>query len=85
VGVVRLSASPVPTGAVSTSLDAIWVGPSLTTRLRVAIARSAFVHVELGGGVVTHGVVGLLNNETTLLRIDGTWVIAAFGAGLAFH
>jgi hypothetical protein len=85
VGVVRLSASPVPTGAVSTSLDAIWAGPSLTTRLRVAIARSAFVHVELGGGFVTHGVVGLLNNDTTLLRIDGTWAIATLGAGLAFH
>ncbi len=85
VGVVHLSASPVPTGAVSTSLDAVWTGPSLTTALRVAIARSAFVHVELGGGIVTHGVVGLLNNDTTLLRIDGTWAIAGFGAGLAFH
>lgn len=85
VGVVHLSASPVPTGAVSTSLDAVWAGPSLTTALRVAIARSAFVHVELGGGIVTHGVVGLLNNDTTLLRIDGAWAIAGLGAGLAFH
>jgi hypothetical protein len=85
VGVVRLSASPVPTGAFSTSLDAVWAGPSLTTRLRVAIARSAFVHVELGGGFVTRGVVGLLNNDTTLLRIDGAWAIATLGAGLAFH
>lgn len=85
VGLVRLNASPVPAGAVSTSLDAVWAGPSLTTRLQITIARSAFVHVELGGGVVTHGVVGLLNNDTTLLRIDGTWAIAAFGAGLAFH
>jgi hypothetical protein len=34
---------------------------------------------------VTHGVVGLLNNDTTLLRIDGTWAIATLGAGLAFH
>ena len=85
LGVVRLSASPVPTGAVSTSLDAVWTGPSLTTALRVAIARSAFVRVELGGGVVTHGVVGLLNNDTTLLRIDGTWASAGFGVGLAFH
>jgi hypothetical protein len=85
VGVVRLNASPVPTGAVSTSLDAVWAGPSLTTGLRVAIARGAFVHVELGGGTVTHGVVGLLNNDTTLLRIDGTWAIAALGLGLAFH
>ena len=85
VGVVRLSASPVPTGAVATSLDAIWAGPSLTTRLRVAIARTAFVHLEIGGGFVTHGVVGLLNNDTTLLRIDGTWAIATLGAGLAFH
>ena len=85
VGLVRLNASPVPTGAVSTSLDAVWAGPSLTTGLRVAIARGAFVHVELGGGVVTHGVVGLLNNDTTLLRIDGTWAIATLGLGLAFH
>ena len=85
VGVVRLNASPVPTGAVSTSLEAVWAGPSLTTGLRVAIARGAFVHVELGGGVVTHGVVGLLNNDTTLLRIDGTWAIAALGLGLALH
>lgn len=85
VGTVRLSASPVPTGAVSTPLDAIWAGPSLTTRLRVAIARTAFVHLELGGGFVTHGVAGLLNNDTTLLRIDGAWAIATLGAGLAFH
>ena len=85
VGMVRLSAAPVPAGALSTSLDAIWAGPSLTTRLRVAIARGAFVYSELGGGFVTHKVVGLLNNDATLLRIDGAWAIAALGAGLAFH
>ena len=84
-GIVRLSAAPVPAGAVSTSLDAMWAGPSLMTRLRVAIARAAFVHVELGGGFVTHKVVGLLNDDTTLLRIDGPWAIVAAGAGLAFH
>jgi hypothetical protein len=82
---VRLSAAPVPAGALSTSLDAMWAGPSLTTRLRVAIARGAFVNVELGGGYVTHEVVGLLNNDTTLLRIDGAWAVAALGAGLAFN
>ena len=85
VGLVRLNASPVPTGAVSTSLDAVWAGPSLMTGLRVAIARGAFAHVEIGGGAVTHGVVGLLNNDTTLLRIDGAWAIATLGLGLAFH
>ncbi len=82
---VRLTAAPVPAGALSTSLDAVWAGPSLITRLRVAIARGAFVHLELGGGFVTHKVVGLLNNDATLLRIDGAWAIAALGAGLAFH
>jgi hypothetical protein len=61
-----------PRGRRVTSLDAMWAGPSLMTRLRVAIARAAFVHVELGGGFVTHKVVGLLNDDTTLLRIDGT-------------
>ena len=85
VGLVRLNASPVPNGAASTTLDAVWAGPSLTTGLRVAIARGAFGQVELGGGAVTHGVVGLLNNDTTLLRIDGTWAIATLGLGLAFH
>ena len=85
VGMVRLSAAPVPAGALSTSLDAIWAGPSLTARLRVAIARGAFVHIELGGGFVTHKVVGLLNDDATLLRIDGAWAIAALGAGLAFR
>jgi hypothetical protein len=84
-GLVRLSAAPVPQGSVSTSVDAVWAGPSLTTRLRVAITRGAFVHVELGGGFVTHKVVGLLNNDVALLRIDGVWTIAALGAGLAFH
>ena len=84
-GLVRLTAAPVPAGALSTSLDAMWAGPSLTTRLRVAIARGAFVHIELGGGFVTHKVVGLLNKDATLLRIDGAWAIAALGAGLAFH
>ena len=84
-GIVRLSAAPVPAGAVSTSLDATWAGPSLTTRLRIAISRGAFVHIELGGGIVTHKVVGLLNNDAALLRIDGPWAIAALGVGLAFH
>jgi len=84
-GMVRLTAAPVPAGAVSTSLDAMWAGPSLMTRLRVAVARGAFVHVELGGGFVTHKVVGLLNSDTTLLSIDGPWATAGLGAGLAFH
>ena len=85
VGMVRLSAAPVPPGALSTSVDAIWAGPSLTTRLRVAITRRAFVHAELDGGFVTHKVVGLLNDDVTLLRIDGVWAIAGLGAGVAFH
>ena len=83
-GMVRLTAAPVPAGALSTALDAVWAGPSLTTRLRVA-SRAAFRSPRARRGFVTHKVVGLLNNDATLLRIDGAWAIAALGAGLAFH
>ena len=61
VGVVRLSAAPATPDASGATLTGPWGGPSLTTRLRRTFGTRAYVQLELGAGVVTRSLVGLVN------------------------
>jgi hypothetical protein len=84
VAAVRLSAagnSPDAHGAV---LDGVWAGPTLSVRARYRIGRSAFAQLEASGGVVTRGIVGLLNGTSPLVQVQGPWALAGAGAGFAF-
>jgi hypothetical protein len=84
VGVVRLSAAPTTSDARGAVLTGLWAGPTLTTRLRRTFGNRAYVHLELGAGAVTRSVVGLVNNSSPLVRIQGGWGAAGLGGGVVF-
>ena len=85
VGVVRLSAvPPTMSDARGAALTGLWAGPTLTTRLRRTFGTRAYVHLELGAGAVTRSVVGLVNNNSPLVRIQGGWGAAGLGGGVLF-
>ena len=84
VGVVRLSAAPTALDAHGAALTGLWAGPTITTRLRRTFGTRAYVHLELAAGAVTRSVVGLVNNDSPLVRIQGGWGAAGLGGGVVF-
>jgi hypothetical protein len=84
VGVVRLSATPTTADARGAALTGLWAGPILTTRVRRSFGSRAYGQLELAAGVVIHSVVGLVNNNSPVLRIQGGWGAAGLGGGIVF-
>jgi len=58
---------------------------TLTTRVRYTFGTRAYLHLELGAGAVTRSVVGLVNNDSPLVRIQGGWGAAGLAGGVVFR
>jgi hypothetical protein len=84
VGVVRLSATPTASDARGAVLTGVWAGPTLSTRIRRTFGSHAFVHLELAAGAITRSVVGLVNDASPLVKIQGGWGAADLGGGVVF-
>jgi hypothetical protein len=84
VGAVRLSATPTSSESRGAALTGLWAGPTLATRVRRTFGNHAYLQLELAAGAITRSVVGLVNNDSPLVRIQGGWGAAGLGGGVAF-
>lgn len=84
VGLASLSGAPFAADARGSTLDALWAGPTLAARARVALGRGVSLVADAGAGYTSRRVNGLVDMQSTLFELRGPWLALGVGAGVAF-
>ena len=85
IGWVQLrGAAPASSTLGGLALSAGWGGPELRARVAYAPFGAALIAVELGAGVVTLPVRGLVDGGARVYSIEGGWLSACAQAGMAW-
>jgi hypothetical protein len=84
VALASLTATPRAPDARGGALEAVWAGPTLGARARLALGRAASLVAEASGGFTTRRVTGLIDDQTRLFELGGPWLALGLGVGWSF-
>jgi hypothetical protein len=84
VGLASLAATPFAADASGGRLDAVWAGPTLAARARLALGRGVSLAADVGAGTTSRGVTGLVDQQATLFELGGPWLALGLGASVSF-
>lgn len=84
VGALQLSPTVTSAGATGHEVRGSWWGPLLTARASAALGAGLFADLEITGGVISKGVLGVASDGSRLVDPGGSWLSAGLGVGARF-